>query len=62
MSHKSEEQWEEIGTCPVCDTPLYMKDGKVKGHKCIDELESFVYEPLRPLNFEAMAKTILNFN
>ena len=39
---ESEEQWQMIGTCPLCDAPLYLMGDKVKYHHCpydyMDEL------------------------
>ena len=62
MSHKSEEQWKDIGTCPICDSPLYLMDDKVKWHKCYDELESFVYAQPMPLNLQDIVKNIVRWD
>ena len=56
MSHKSEEQWEEIGTCPICATPLYLMDGKIKWHDCpynldfMDDIIESVRKKTRQIN------------
>ena len=39
---KSESQWQEIGSCPDCDAPLYKMGNQIKYHNCpydrMDEL------------------------
>jgi len=61
MSHKSEEQWQYIGTCPNCESPLYLMGSKIKWHECIpDDLEDYVTKQVTPFNLQGMVKDILN--
>ena len=43
MSHLSEEQWQEIGSCPECDAPLYLMGDTIKYHDCpYDRMEGLI--------------------
>ena len=47
MSHLSEEQWQEIGSCPDCDAPLYLMGDTVKYHDCTYDRMSGLMQNIR---------------
>ena len=66
---KSEEQPKYIGTCPDCDSPLYLVGDKVRYHYCpydrmtelVDRItHDYVMAQLKPHNLQRLVKDILH--